>query len=292
MRNAILALGVSTALALSAAPVSAAKREPAAADSYPGVAAEVQRALDEQRLVDAGRMLDRALLGGAKDSRLATLSGELELARGRYDNALVAFKRSEVIESERARSLQGQGLALSLLRRSAEAVPMLERAVAEDPGAWRAWNALGAELDTRREFARADQAYEQAIKGSGGHASVLNNRGFSHLLRGEVEPAAKDFVEALTKKPDLAVARTNLRLALAMRGDYDRAVAGGAKGDKAALLNNAGFAAMLRGDYDRAEALFNDAMQSKGEFYGRASANLDTSRALASRDKAGPGEPR
>ena len=161
--------------------------------------------------------------------------------------------------------MEGQGVALSLLGRSDEAFVMLQKAVAANPTAWRAWNALGGEYDARQQWGQADAAYERAIDGSQGAAIVLNNRGFSRLLQRRLDEAVKDFVDALRKKPDLSAARTNLRIAMAMRGEYAKAISGVAPDSEAATLNNAGFAAMLSGDYATAEDLFQRAMNAKGE---------------------------
>lgn len=247
--------------------------------------AQVQRAIDEQRLLDAGRLLDEQMLAGVKDPRLSLLGGDLNLARKRYDAALNSYKLAEAGPATHARSLQGQGLALSLLGRSNEAVAVLQRAVAADANAWRAWNALGAEYDARGRWADADAAYQHAFTASDGAALVLNNRGYSRLLQRRRDEAVSDFVAALQKKPDLAEARTNLRLALAMGGDYERAIAGASSGDQAALLNNAGFAAGMRGDYAKAEELLGRAVTARGEYYARASENLKIVRALASRSE-------
>ncbi len=144
----------------------------------------------------------------------------------------------------------------------------MQRAVTEDPSAWRAWNALAGEYDNRREWTQAGAAYDHAFTDSSGAAVVLSNRGYSRLLQGRVDEGVADFVDALKKKPDFAEARTNLRLGLAMKGDYTRAVSGGSPQDQgSALLNNAGFAAALRGDYAQAEDLLDQAMKAKGEYY-------------------------
>ena len=116
---------------------------------------------------------------------------------------------------------------------------------------------------------------------------MLNNRGYSRLLQHQRDLAVADFVAALRKKPDLAEARTNLRLALAMGGDYDRAIAGGTASEQAALLNNAGFAATMRGDYTSAEQLLNKALALKSEYYTVASDNLKIVRALSARSEGG-----
>src|SRR5262249_14846283 len=143
------------------------------------------------------------------------------------------------------------------------------------------------EYDLRHKWDKAQDAYEKALAASDRAAPVLNNYGYSLLLQGKANDATPYFVEALKAKPDLAEARANLRLAIAMRGDYDRATVGGYAADQAAYLNNAGFAAMVRGDYDKAEALFDAALKAKGEFYARAAANLEIVRQLKQQAKNG-----
>lgn len=271
------------AVFLTTSPAGA--KSPVAAGVLPSAAAaEIRRAIDEQRLLDAGRMVDQAMLDGVKDPRLLLLGGDLNLVRKRYNVALTSYRMAEGSLETRAQSLQGQGLALAMLGRSAEALAMLKRAIAEDPKAWRAWSALGAEYDTRGDWTAAEDAYAHAMSSSGGAPQVLNNRGYSRLLQRRRDEAVADLVAALRKKPDMAEARTNLRLALAMGGDYERAVSGGSAADQAALLNNAGFAAGMRGDYAKAEELLNQALTVKTEYYARASENLKIVRALAAQD--------
>lgn len=282
---------IAFAAAVAATPVQAGifgREQKAAPQVSEAAVAEIQRALDEQRLIDAGRMLDSAQVAGVRDPRLQVLGGDLNLRRGRLNAAYASYRDAEADPSVRARALQGQGITLSLQGRSDEAVAMLQRAVEADPGAWRAWNALGREYDNRTRWTEAEAAYAQAMSASGGDALVLNNRGYSRLLQHRRDEAVADFVAALGKRPALTEARTNLRLALAMRGDYDRALAGGAPDDQAALLNNAGFAAGMRGDYAKAELLLGQALELKSEFYGRASENLKVVRALAAQSGPSP----
>ncbi|HSV02899.1 MAG TPA: tetratricopeptide repeat protein [Phenylobacterium sp.] len=250
--------------------------------------AEIQRAIDEQRLYDAGQLLDQALLTGHDDPHLRLMGGRLALARGRLDDALSDFKRVDQDPALKGDALEGEGISLSLLGRSDEAVAVLRQAVAVKPSAWRAWNALGSEYDSRRRWPESDAAYERALSESDRAPIALNNRGYSRMLQGRLEEAIKDFVEALGKKPGMAAARNNLRLAMAMSGEYDRALAGAPQTDEAATLNNAGFAAIMRGDYQAAEDLLQRAMSAKGEYYARAATNLQLARTLEARATAAP----
>jgi len=269
------------ALALSFAPAAVAARGPAPTAVSSATIAQIRQAIDEQRLVDAARLLDAALLNGARDPRLSLLSADLSLARANYGLALSSYRAAQEAPETHAASLEGQGIALSLLQRSDEAVAALLVAVQANPAAWRAWNALGAEYDQTAQWQKAEDAYKHGIDASGGAAIVLNNRGYSRLLQRRRAEAITDLVAALDKKPNFPEARTNLRLALALGGDYERAIAGGAAGDQAALLNNAGFAAGMRGDYAQAEALLDRALKAKSEYYDRAAENLKIVRALA-----------
>ena len=278
---AVAACGLAVLLAGGAADAGILKRSPsAAAVASDTTVKENQRAIDESRLVDAARILDEVSLSGVKDPRLILLSGQLNLKRGRYETALDAFKAAQSAPATRAAALEGQGIALSLLQRSDEAVIALKEAVDVNPSAWRAWNALAGEYDKRRDWAQSEAAYGRALNLSKDAPQVLNNRGYSRMLQGRLDEAVTDLVAALRKDPALAAARTNLRLAMAMRGEYDEALAGAGTDNRAGALNNAGFAAMMRGDYDRAVTLFEQAMESKGEYYARASANLQVARSL------------
>ncbi len=262
-----------------------AAKKPASDDA---AVAQIQQAIDEQRYLDAGRMLDQVILGGSKDPRLTLLAGDLDLVHGRWGDALADYKRGETAPNGLGHAYQGEGMALSALGRSDEAMAMLVKAVAQDPMAWRAWDALGVEYDNHKQWTQAEAAYEHAMVDSNGSALVLNNRGYSRLLQRRADEATADFVEALKKKPDFVEARTNLRLAIAMKGDYARATAGGEPADQAALLNNAGFAAAMRGDYAGAEDLLDQAMKAKGEYYARAADNLKVVEGLKAQDKATP----
>lgn len=244
--------------------------------------AQIQQALDDARYVDAGMLLDRALMPEKNDPRLLLLVGELNLARGRYDLALESFKRIDARPDLHAQAQEGEGIALSLLGRVDEALPILEAATAANSGSWHVWNALGVIYDRKSEWSKASAAYEHAISTSASSPIVLNNRGFSRLSQNKLDDAAADFVLALQKKPDFASARNNLRLTIAMKGDYARATEGAGGTDRASILNNAGFAAMARGDYSTAEKLFGQAMEAKGEYYAVAAANLERVHGLQS----------
>jgi Flp pilus assembly protein TadD len=248
------------------------------------LAAAVSQAIDERRYIDAGTLLDQAVAQDLSSPENTRLSGDLLLVRGHYADALAVFRTVASDPAERARALEGQGLALSLLGRSDEALADLKAATALDKTLWRAWNGLGAEYDQRADWSHAQKAYSSALEAPGANAAVvLNNRGYSRLLQRQTDLAAADFVAALEKDPSLAQARTNLRLTLGVEGHYGRAAMTGVGDDRAGVLNNVGVAAAMRGDYVSADKLLNEAIAAKGAFYGRAAENLQISHELAAR---------
>jgi Flp pilus assembly protein TadD len=219
-----------------------------------------------------------------KSPELSRLSGDLFLARGRYADALTVFRGLVSDPSEKARALEGEGLALSLLGRSDEALADLKQATGLDKNLWHAWNGLGAEYDRRRDWKNAEAAYAKALVAPGANSAiVLNNRGYSWLLQRDTEQAKSDFVTALERDPSLTQARTNLRLTLGIEGHYSRAAMTGVGDDRAAVLNNVGVAAAMRGDYVSADKMLNEAIAARGQFYGRAAENLQISHELAAR---------
>src|ERR1043165_8553243 len=121
--------------------------------------AQIQQAFEDQRYLDAGTLLDHALLSAGNDPRLTYWAGQLNMARGRYSDALANFKSIDSDAKMMGLAREGEGIALIQLGRGEDAVPVLQAAVAGNPAAWRAWNALASEFDRRHDWADADTAY-------------------------------------------------------------------------------------------------------------------------------------
>lgn len=203
----------------------------------------------------------------------ACWSAELALAGGSLPEAAEAF--TGLMDGPLA-ALARQGLGITRLRegKENEARPLLEQAVATDPGLARAWNALGVLADKARDWPAADLAYGKAVAAAPQDAGILANRGWSQLLRGRHEAAERDLVAALKLQPALKKARTNLALARAMQGRYQEAFLLSDKTSLATDLNTVGYAAMMRGDLVVAEAYFNRALSLNPQFDRAAWANL------------------
>jgi tetratricopeptide (TPR) repeat protein len=74
------------------------------------------------------------------------------------------------------------------------------------------WLGLAASYDRLRRFDLADRAYKEAIRIKGPTVEILNNQGFSYMLRGDYKRARAKLLEAKRKDPDNKYVANNLRL--------------------------------------------------------------------------------
>ncbi len=75
-----------------------------------------------------------------------------------------------------------------------------------------AWLGLAASCDRLRRFDLADRAYGQAIKIIGPVPEILNNQGYSYMLRGDYVRARKTLLAARRKDPNNKFVLSNLKL--------------------------------------------------------------------------------
>jgi Flp pilus assembly protein TadD len=85
-------------------------------------------------------------------------------------------------------------------------------AVEKSPEDAEAWVGLAASYDRLRRFDLADQAYAQAIKLTGETVQILNDRGYSYLLRGDLGKARVKFMKAYQLDPTNPTVINNLQL--------------------------------------------------------------------------------
>ncbi len=94
----------------------------------------------------------------------------------------------------------------------AEAELSFDRAARLNPRDAEAWLGLAACYDRMRRFELADRAYVRAVSIKGTTAEILNNQGFSYLLRGDL-PRARNMLAAAQKKdPANQYVQNNLQM--------------------------------------------------------------------------------
>ena len=85
-------------------------------------------------------------------------------------------------------------------------------AVEKAPEDAEAWIGLAASYDRLRRFDLADQAYAAAIRLTGETVQILNDRGYSYLLRGDLGKARVKFLKAYQLDPTNPTVINNLQL--------------------------------------------------------------------------------
>jgi Tfp pilus assembly protein PilF len=85
-------------------------------------------------------------------------------------------------------------------------------AVEKYPRDAEAWVGLAASYDRLRRFDLADRAYTEAIRLIGPTPEILNDQGFSYMLRGDYARAHQKLMQAQTKDPSNQYVRANLEL--------------------------------------------------------------------------------
>ncbi len=86
------------------------------------------------------------------------------------------------------------------------------RAVELHPRDAESWVGLAASYDRLKRFELADRAYGQAIGIIGPTPEIMNNQGFSYMLRGDYRRARQTLAAAQAKAPDNPYIRNNLEL--------------------------------------------------------------------------------
>lgn len=86
------------------------------------------------------------------------------------------------------------------------------RAVEKGPKDVQAWIGLAASYDKLKRFDLADRAYAQAIRLVGATPEILNNQGYSYLLRGDRQRARRILLAAQAKDPGNPYIQNNLNL--------------------------------------------------------------------------------
>lgn len=94
----------------------------------------------------------------------------------------------------------------------AAAESAFDRAAKMNPRDAEAWLGLAACYDHMRRFELADRAYVQASSIKGPTSEILNNQGYSYLLRGDLARARTTLTAARNKNPGNKYVQNNLKL--------------------------------------------------------------------------------
>jgi tetratricopeptide (TPR) repeat protein len=257
-------------LLIAASVASAAPPPPA-----PSLA-DAAHAIDAGRLDQARLMVERAMAAGAKGAEIDRLLADLAFRSGNNAEALLRYRQLFLANHKDQRLCERAAIAALRILDTSGATPFVECATAGTAESWRAWNARGVLADLNRDWEGADAAFAHAAELAPKRAEVVNNQGWSRLLRGDWRQAQRYFERAAALDPKSRRIASNLELArAALASDLPQRRAGESEHDWAARLNDAGVAAKVLGDRPRAVAAFTQALEASGSWYARAANNLE-----------------
>lgn len=87
-----------------------------------------------------------------------------------------------------------------------------QKAVDRTPRDSSAWMGLAVTYDFIRRFDLADRAYDHVVELEGESFALLNNKGYSYLLRGDLATARKHFLHAYRLDPNNRTILNNISL--------------------------------------------------------------------------------
>lgn len=258
------------ALQLAAAPAAPAASGPRPASTLAGVAQAIQSGrFDQARL-----MIARSIALGTRGPAVDRLVADLAFASGRDAEALAAYQQVVAADPTDRLACEQGGISALRLGRLGDASRLIDCSTSAG-ATWRAWNAKGVLSDLQADWNSADAAFARAIALSPNEPTVLNNQGWSFLLRGDWAVARDLFGRAASLEPSSRRISNNLELAeTALAADLPRRRAGESSRSWAERLNDAGVAAELLGDQRRAMSAFTQAIEASGSWYARAANNL------------------
>lgn len=265
-----------------------AAQQPKRVPINPAVLDYVDRSIQAGRHEEAKSILEQLMVREPQHGRARLLLAELQLATGAKKSAARMFSELTGAPELAARAYQGMGIAYLLQGERDKGAEALTKSVEIDPTNWRAWNGLGFHHDSLEQWELADRSYTKALSVNPDSAIVYSNRGYSRILRGDVDAALPDLVKAVDLDPGLEIARINLRIALAWKGRYREALLGVRDRKMGSAFNNVGYVALMRGDRETAETYLREAMKLDATFNETAWRNLGYLNDLNEMDKSPP----
>ncbi|NJC06626.1 Flp pilus assembly protein TadD [Sphingomonas kaistensis] len=264
----ILALAVMLAMA-SAPPATDAVSDAASA-------------LSHGRAVQAREMIRTAVAEGASGAAVDRLFADLAFAERRWPEATIRYAALLKAGERNTHVLSQAGIAALEQGDGAAAIVLLDEAAALPDAGWRTFNARGVAADRMQDWRSADAAYARGLRLKAASPELLNNLGWSLLLRGQWSEAQRRLAQAARLAPTNPRIASNLDLAdSALLADLPARRAGESGSSYSARLNDAGALALHAGNVAKARAAFARALEGSDRWFARAANNLALADAAA-----------
>lgn len=128
--------------------------------------------------------------------------------------------------------------------------------------------------DANQDWEKADEFYETASGLTTRPAAILNNWGYSNLIRGNYIDAEMLFQEAVRQNGKLFTAKNNLMMARGAQRKYDLPVMQMTQTERAELLYTLALTAIKNGDVTIGTGLMREAVDSHPLYFEAAARSL------------------
>ncbi len=215
----------------------------------------------------------KALNFDPEDPDLLAAIGLLHQYQGNDLLAARAYTLALKSRPDFLRVREARGLILLAHEEDERARNDLARAIELNRDSWRAHNGLGMLSDRSGEHGIAQSHYNIALALNPESSAILNNRGYSRLLSGDLPGAEADLKQAAAAGHEQAW--INLGRVYAQQGRYELAV----EALEEVLptpdaFNRIAETSMSRGDYDAAANLLEQAIALSPTYFPQAEENL------------------
>ncbi|GAA5158730.1 tetratricopeptide repeat protein [Viridibacterium curvum] len=153
-------------------------------------------------------LIERALQQRESADALTNLANGL-LRLKRHADALQRLDRALALEPRQPAAHTNRGVALAALDRHEEAAAAYRKALQYQPVFPEALNNLGNALRALERYDEAIAALDQALQQRPGYAEALNNRGLALAARKDYSAALDSYAQALASRPRYAEALNN-----------------------------------------------------------------------------------
>ncbi|PWE31979.1 hypothetical protein DDZ14_12225 [Maritimibacter sp. 55A14] len=252
--------------------------------------AEVERAIEGVNVIDETNLNDIMLTVGDPNEAVNYFTRatkekpeRIDLKRG-LAKSLVRAKRPEsalpvwreVVASDEVTDDDRVGFADALIRsgRWDEAKSELDK-IPPTYETFQRYRLEAMVADSNKDWERADSFYETAVGLTTTPANVLNNWGYSKLIRKDYEGAERLFLEAVRNDRKLFTAKNNLVLARGAQRNYTLPVVQMTQIERAQLLHTLALSAIKQGDVATGRALLRDAVDTHPQHFEAAARSLN-----------------
>jgi tetratricopeptide (TPR) repeat protein len=228
--------------------------------------------LQRQVFVDAFEDLVRTLkLGEFVEPKVKTLAGWVRLGHkslneGNVAAAVKAFSEAVALDADNAELRTARADALREAREFDRAIEDYDLAIRLRPLDPPAYHGRGDAYFGKRDFERAVADYDEALRLDAKNAVTWNNRGLAMHRLGRNDRALADFAEALRLDPKYAMAHYNRGTVFHRQGRHEKARADYSDAIRlnprmAIAFNNRGLSYHEEREFDKAVADFSDAIK-------------------------------